>query len=322
MARPIKEGLDYFSVDVDFFSDIKTRRILKDCGPSAIAAIMCLLSNIYRNGYFVHWDEDTIFAVAESTYMAEDEVQVIVDKALQVGFFDSRLYEEQKVLTSRGIQKRYLNVLRTRKSKGGSISPDHDLVVIRGETPIISGETPINSGETPLSPPISTQSKVKERKVKESNYSPTTVEDKTIGLDEGRDNVEDYSARDGKSNLSRLCKWHEKLIGSVVTRSSYDDYQFFLEHMEADVIAAAIEIAASENKRTRSYINGILKSYKAEGVRNMADLARRREEFEKAKEAKRTGADPSPPPVVTAAEAGYELVTDEYGVEEYVRRKK
>lgn len=36
MARPLKNGLDYYPLNVDFFSDIKVRRLIKavDLNPS------------------------------------------------------------------------------------------------------------------------------------------------------------------------------------------------------------------------------------------------------------------------------------------------
>ncbi|MCS2285181.1 DUF4373 domain-containing protein [Bacteroides fragilis] len=46
MARPTKQGIEYFSLDVDFFSDIKVRRISKACGPASTSILICLLCNI------------------------------------------------------------------------------------------------------------------------------------------------------------------------------------------------------------------------------------------------------------------------------------
>lgn len=32
-GRPTKQGIDYFPLDVGFFSDVKVRKIARACGP-------------------------------------------------------------------------------------------------------------------------------------------------------------------------------------------------------------------------------------------------------------------------------------------------
>ena len=65
MARPIKDGIDYFSFDVDFLRDLKVRRIMRACGNVSIAVLICILSTIYReNGYYMTWSDDLAFIIA------------------------------------------------------------------------------------------------------------------------------------------------------------------------------------------------------------------------------------------------------------------
>ena len=76
MARPTKQGIEYFSLDVDFFSDIKVRRISKACGPASTSILICLLCNIYRDkGYYIEWDEDLPFVVADTIGTTEGAVE-------------------------------------------------------------------------------------------------------------------------------------------------------------------------------------------------------------------------------------------------------
>ena len=49
MARPIKDGIDYFSFDVDFLRDIKVRRVMRSCGNVSVAILISILSTIYRD---------------------------------------------------------------------------------------------------------------------------------------------------------------------------------------------------------------------------------------------------------------------------------
>ena len=122
MARPQKTGLDYFSFDVCFFEDIKIRKISHACGINSYSILICLLCNIYRDhGYYILWDEDLPFVVADKVGTSEGAVEEVIKKALQVNLFSKDAYEKHKILTSHGIQKRYLSATLRR---GGGVIAD------------------------------------------------------------------------------------------------------------------------------------------------------------------------------------------------------
>ena len=115
MSRPTKQGLDYFPVDVHFMDDIKVRKVLKACGAQSIAVLISLLGNIYADrGYYLVWDSDMPFLIADKVGVSEGAVLEIVSKAVQVGFFDRELFEKN-ILTSRGIQRRFFEAVARRK---------------------------------------------------------------------------------------------------------------------------------------------------------------------------------------------------------------
>lgn len=117
MARPVKQGIDYFPFDVDFFSDIKIRKIARACGSQATSILICLLCNIYKdNGYYILWDEDLPFVIADTVGVSEGAVKEVILKALQVDFFDQNIYKKYQVLTSYGIQKRFKSAVYKRES--------------------------------------------------------------------------------------------------------------------------------------------------------------------------------------------------------------
>lgn len=116
MARPTKQGLEYFSFDTDFFSDVKVRRISRACGPASTSILICLLCNIYRDkGYYISWDENLPFVVADTIGTTEGAVEEVVKKAVQVGFFDKELFDKYKILTSNGIQNRFKSAVSRRE---------------------------------------------------------------------------------------------------------------------------------------------------------------------------------------------------------------
>ena len=159
MARPIKRGLDYFTFDVDFFSDIKIRRIRKDCGNQSIPILIEILCSIYREeGYYLGINSDVTFLIAEQFGVSEGAVEETVRKAVEVGFFDRHMFNTNNILTSRSIQKRYL-----RGSAG------------RQEVEVIKSFCVLNFNDLPrnavikeingVNKPDNTQSKEKESKV-------------------------------------------------------------------------------------------------------------------------------------------------------------
>ena len=123
-GRPTKQGIDYFPMDVGFFSDVKIRKISRACGSQSASILICLLCNIYKDeGYYIVWDEDLPFVIADIVGVSEGAVKEVLIKALQVGFFDNTLYEKYHVLTSFGIQKRFL--LATYKRKETELIPEY-----------------------------------------------------------------------------------------------------------------------------------------------------------------------------------------------------
>ena len=133
MARPYKQGVDYYSLDVDFLKDIKYRKIRRSCGSQTCEILLCLLGYIYGDmGYFLRWDEDSAFLVADDVGAKEGLVEEVVSKAIQVGFFNREKYEKYQILTSNGIQKRYKLITRKRKEvsikKEYLVNDDNNLV--------------------------------------------------------------------------------------------------------------------------------------------------------------------------------------------------
>lgn len=116
MVRPLKQGLDYFPMDVNFTSDVKVRRVRMACGMESVGILLYLLSLIYQDqGYYGKWDEELCFLTAMELHLEESLVEQVVQKAAQVGFFDAELLAEWGILTSEGIQERFLAATRKRK---------------------------------------------------------------------------------------------------------------------------------------------------------------------------------------------------------------
>ena len=112
MARISKPGLDYSPLDVNFLQDRKVRRISCRHHAAGIAALTSLLCLIYKEkGYYVLWNKDTLFDIAQEACCEEEEMQAIIDDCLSVGLFDTYIYKEYGVLTSQAIQEQYHKII-------------------------------------------------------------------------------------------------------------------------------------------------------------------------------------------------------------------
>jgi len=177
VARPIKTGLDYFPLDWDIDEDDKVCLIAAEVGELAFGRLIKILAKIYHDGgYYKKWDEDTEMLFASRKGIPLEELKILIQTALKRGFFDSDIYEKYRILTSAGIQKRYIEIVKKRKNiclyreiclltnLQESISLDN-----APQTLINSSEISINDPETPINSELSAQRKEKKRKEKNSS---------------------------------------------------------------------------------------------------------------------------------------------------------
>jgi hypothetical protein len=129
VATISKEGLSFFSVDVDIFEDTKVRKIFNGCGSGTIDVLLGLLCRIYRfSGYYIAYDSDLSAIIAESIKNEESFVTGVINKALSVDFFSSSLFEKCKILTSKRIQLSYLRVVKLSRISRPDILPAYSLL--------------------------------------------------------------------------------------------------------------------------------------------------------------------------------------------------
>ena len=261
MARPTKKGLDYFPLDVDFLSDLKVRRIIKACGKEAVHILLALLANVYRDeGYYVLWDEDLAFLVADEVGTKEGTVEELVRKAVQVKFFDKDIFDKYSVLTSKGIQNRY--ILATKERKKVELEFKYLLTneVNRSNISINGRNNSVNQGNNQ-------QSKVKESKVKEIK--------------------EDATASEGASLETFQKLW---LFPNVV---QVDDLLNLVDVYGDELVEAAIKLAGSKDvpkNRAISFLTASLQEWADANVKTI-DQAR---DYQRTRGAKKQGYNQKP----------------------------
>jgi len=157
MARPRKEGMDYFPHDTDATDDEKIDAMRALFGNDGYAFYFILCERIYRTNE-AELDVSKpvlLLPIAKKLLVTQDRFDEMLDAAFELGLLSRDDYETRGVITSNGIKKRFDEVRqmrnRWRKNK--------DKTVIHEENPVEnSGE---NAEET-------RESKAKKSKVKKS----------------------------------------------------------------------------------------------------------------------------------------------------------
>ena len=118
MARPLKDGVDYFPKNTDFYNDDKVRLLRAEFGAKGMYLLDYLLCEIYgKNGYFIKWDKSRCFLVSDGAGCgcSPEYISEFISGALRCSFFDEGVFKVFGVLTSAGIQRRYLRMFGRRE---------------------------------------------------------------------------------------------------------------------------------------------------------------------------------------------------------------
>ncbi len=180
MARPTKTGLDYYPMDVGFLRDKKVRLLRSEFGASSVLFVLYVLGKVYEGeGYFLRWDKGELLLAADELREQPTYISEVLQGCLTRSLFDERVFQMFGVLTSAGIQRRYLRGCEKRDVITvfseywllNTCSKSDVPAGIRAKLALISvtgGNNDVNSPGNSENSPGNPQSKVKESKVKES----------------------------------------------------------------------------------------------------------------------------------------------------------
>ncbi len=248
MARPKKIGLDYFPFDVDIFEDEKFFDLQNEYGPLGEVIYLRLLCMVYHAGYYYRFDSLEKLAAmlirSIGNRWARDK-RTVIDVILflaKINLFSAELMQEN-VLTSRGIQERYLAATERRQTEiteyslleknapheGVLNAPQNTVSVTK--TDVIATETAVNACEN-----ATKQSKVNKKKVNESNAR-SSAPAACCSKDEL---VKKYGGSAVAEYEARFRKWQEKQ-GTV----RVDMYEAISKWMESDRVPLKSESNSS-----------------------------------------------------------------------------
>lgn len=177
MARPYKEGLDFFLLECHF--DEKVKLIQAEFGLKGLAVVVLLYQYIYREkGYYMAWDEERslLFAADASAGGDINLIQEIVSACIRRNIFSEELFQKYGILTSTGIQKRYFNAIARREKV--EVKKEYLLVSV-GKNTSYENRNPVNVDRNPVNVDRNTQS-IEEKSI--LNHCPNSSDDNAKNL--------------------------------------------------------------------------------------------------------------------------------------------
>lgn len=177
MGCPIKTGLSYFPKDVDFYNDYKIMDLLEKYGPVGVTIYEVLLTEIYKNGYYLAEPIDRISTkivrIIGAKWVQKRLVSQVILDCGELGLFETTLLQHG-VITSVGIQRRFAIVTsrnKVNKEKYWLIDDSGQPLLSAPLDGISATEKPISATETHKNDAEIPQKESKENKRKLNKIS-------------------------------------------------------------------------------------------------------------------------------------------------------
>ena len=262
MARPIKPGLDYFPFDTSL--DRKFEILEAKHGLNGYGIIVKLLQRIYgENGYYLEFGEIDALLLGSRYGLSPEDVLSYVDTAVELGIFNGGMYQSYAILTSHGIQLRFIKCAERRKR----IDMKQEYLLL--SVPEISINVYINGVNVCNNPKnvyTNTQSKVKESK------------EKDIKVEESK----------GTPAATNVFRHYEQCFG-VMPQSTMQTIEGYLaDGVEPEMMVAVFDEAVEQGKANWKYAKAILDAKLNSGVRTLVGFRRSQADFRAAKEQTKT----------------------------------
>ena len=114
MARPLKESIDYFPLDN--INDDKLDLIEAKHGILGWGIVIKLWRKIYgSNGYWYPWGEKEQLLFSKDNNVDINLVNDVIKDCVHWELFSEKMFETYSILTSKGVQDRYLEIIKRRK---------------------------------------------------------------------------------------------------------------------------------------------------------------------------------------------------------------
>lgn len=279
MARPLKDGVDYFPKDTDFYADDKVRLLRAEFEAKGMYLLDYILCDIYgKKGYYMEWDRNKCFLVSDGAGCgcSPKFTEEFIRGCVRCSFFEKGVFDAFRVLTSKGIQRRFIRMLSSRENF--TFIKEYFLLDMSDKKDVPTGilnkvafksvsfkENSVKSKGNPDKSKGNSESRLEENRI---DYSKEEEERKELSSASA-------SADKNNSRISKALELYRRNIGKV-TRGIENKLGEYLRVADISLIEYAIEEAVKYEKRSWQYIVRIIDSKLAQGIHCRADAEKAR----------------------------------------------
>lgn len=232
----MKKVNNYFSHDFNARNDIKLKKVNMELGLQGIGLYWCIIEYLYENNGYLTLDEDVDLLAYELRIDKELILNLIekyeLFKKNKNKFYSPSVLTRLEVINEKSNTNRK-NALKRWQNKNAVAMQTHS----KNDTTVLQ-----------------TQCYIKEKKIKEnkrninSNSYLTTTTDTTI-----------YS-------------FIEENFGRILSSVEIEKINIWISEFNIEILKYAVTIAVMNNKKTFSYVEGILKNWKGKGFTTLAQI--------------------------------------------------
>lgn len=266
MARPLKDGIDYFSKDTDFYEDDKIKVLRADFGAKGMYLLDYLLCEIYgKSGYYMGWDDRKCSLVSDGARcdFTPGFVKEFVNACLSEGFFNKELATACGILTSAGIQRRYI------RGVGG-----RDAIYLIEEYMLLDKTSEKDYPKGTL---------------KKCTFKSLSLDKNGVSMQRNSINLENNPQKKRKESKGKekkeeapdepelspaaaaLFSFYQKNMAVPLSPMTMEKLLAWMNDVDVSLIEYAIEQAVGQNKRTWAYVEAILNNHANAGRKTRAE---------------------------------------------------
>lgn len=272
MGRPFKDGIDYFPIDLDIMNEDSVAYVDAKYGVQAFGILVRLLIRIYRNGYYIPWSEKEQYLFARDVNVDVSLIREIVSAYINEGFFNINLYKCYGIITSRGLQKRYIKACE-RRAKIILVREFFLLDMVKDATKDLKLEkvtlTPLNATLTQVNAPLSTSRETdSQQKLGLMSTLSTQIEkEKEIETESEKETtpLPPPAEKSGEEKKEpTVFEVVVRQLGKICTVNGQREADMigdWIESMPRDWIEHAILVAKDKGGRTVGYVDAILQAW-------------------------------------------------------------
>jgi len=277
LARPQKEGLDYFPLDTDIAEDEKILYLEAETGLEGFAIYVKLLSTIYRNSYYMMWTETQLSIYSRRFFVDKNTLSTVVSVCKNIGLFDKKLFEKYQILTSHGIQSRYLMALE-RRSSIKMIDEfcllDKEKIVKSKKVKLISAPKQVSAYNNPHSTVVFVDNNPAEKELLHTKTPQSKVKKSISSCCSSPYSPPEENQPDEETELAekddataRVFDLFQDNIHPITGQIETDTLTDLLDHYGEQWLTEAIRETALNNGHSVKYIKSILEAWERNGFK-------------------------------------------------------